>query len=221
MTALIFDCDGVLVDSELLAHEIETEALGAAGLTYSSDEFRERFMGLTDKAFFAALEEDAQKRLGRSIQSDVVPAMKARYVAALRDRLTEIPGALALISSLPHAKAVASSSTLAMLDLKLRKTQLWDHFAPHVYSAEHVSRGKPAPDLFLLAAKALGAAPGDCLVFEDSVNGVTAGLAAGMRVWAFCGGGHMDAKIARRLLAAGAERAVATWADAGELLRNL
>lgn len=221
MTAIIFDCDGVLVDSEVLAHEIEMESLAEAGLVYAPDDFRERFMGLSDRAFFDALEADALKRTGRSIRDDTFPRMKARYRKALEERLTEVPGALGLVSALPHARAVASSSTTANLELKLRKTLLWDHFAPHIFSAEHVERGKPAPDLFLLAAKSLGVAPAGCLVLEDSVNGVAAALAAGMRVWAFCGGGHMDAKATQRLLSAGAERAVASWAEAGSLLRAL
>jgi HAD superfamily hydrolase (TIGR01509 family) len=221
VTAIIFDCDGVLVDSEVLAHEIEMESLAEAGLVYSSDDFRERFMGLSDKAFFEALEADALKRIGRSIRDDTFPRMKARYRKALEERLTEVPGALAAVSALPHIKAVASSSTTANLELKLRKTLLWDNFAPHIFSAEHVDRGKPAPDLFLHAAGSLGVAPANCLVLEDSVNGVAAARAAGMRVWAFCGGGHMDARAAQRLMSAGAERSVATWLAAGELLRAL
>ena len=94
-------------------------------------------------------------------------------------------------------KAVASSSETHQLDYKLRKTGLWDLFAPHIYSADHVTHAKPAPDLFLHAANALGVAPSDCLVIEDSVNGVKAALAAGMRVWGFAGGGHMDDAVAR------------------------
>jgi HAD superfamily hydrolase (TIGR01509 family) len=221
VTAIIFDCDGVLVDSEVLAHEIEMESLAEAGLVYSSDDFRERFMGLSDRAFFEALEADALQRIGRSIRDDTFPRMKARYRKALEERLKEVPGALALVSALPHVKAVASSSTTANLELKLRRTLLWDHFAPHIFSAEHVERGKPAPDLFLHAAKSLGVPAKDCLVLEDSVNGVAAGLAAGMRVWAFCGGGHIDPKATQRLLSSGAERAVASWAEAGSLLRAL
>jgi HAD superfamily hydrolase (TIGR01509 family) len=221
VTAIIFDCDGVLVDSEVLAHEIEMESLAEAGLAYSSDDFRERFMGLSDRAFFEALEADALRRIGRSIRDDTFPRMKERYRKALEERLLEVPGALAAVSALPHAKAVASSSTTTNLELKLRKTNLWDHFAPHIFSAEHVERGKPAPDLFLHAARSLGVAAKECLVLEDSVNGVAAGLAAGMRVWAFCGGGHMDPKATQRLLSAGAERAVASWAEAGSLLRAL
>jgi HAD superfamily hydrolase (TIGR01509 family) len=221
VTAIIFDCDGVLVDSEVLAHEIEMESLAEAGLVYSPDDFRERFMGLSDKAFFEALEADALKRIGRSIRDDTFPRMKARYRKALEERLEEVPGALAAVSALPHVKAVASSSTAANLELKLRKTLLWDHFAPHIFSAEHVERSKPAPDLFLHAASSLGVAPADCLVLEDSVNGVAAALAAGMRVWAFCGGGHMSPRATQRLLSAGPERTVAGWVEAGELLRAL
>ena len=103
----------------------------------------------------------------------------------------------------------------------MRKTGLWDHFAPHIFSAEHVTHAKPAPDLFLLAAKALGAAPADCLVIEDSVNGVLAGRAAGMRVWGFGGGGHMTERLTARLAEAGAERIVADWAQAEALFAAL
>ena len=117
--------------------------------------------------------------------------------------------------------AVASSSTKSRLDFKLKRTGLWDHFAPHIYSAEHVTHAKPAPDLFLHAADALAVPPSQCLVIEDSVNGVLAGRAAGMRVWGFGGGGHMTDRLTARLSEAGAERIVADWAEAEELFNQL
>ena len=219
--AIIFDCDGVLVDSEVLAHEVESEVLDGIGLHYDRHEFTTRFMGMSDKAFFAALEADGLARLGRSIIGEIRPAMGEGMRIAIEQRLTEVPGALRAVASVRHAKAVASSSTVHRLGVKLRKTGLWDHFAPHVYSAEHVTHAKPAPDLFLHAASALGVGPAHCLVIEDSVNGVLAGRAAGMRVWGFGGGGHMDDRLTARLSDAGAERIVANWAEAESLFAQM
>lgn len=221
VSAILFDCDGVLADSEILAHEIEIETLAELGLTYDYAHFCERFMGLSYAAFFEALDEDARVRLGRSIRAEIEPRMHARYLAAMRERLKEVPGALSCISCLPHKKAIASSSTGEALELKLRKLDLWDHFAPHIYCAEHVTRAKPAPDIFLHAAQALSVAPEECLVLEDSVNGISAARAAGMRVWGFRGGEHMTEAAGERLRAAGAERIVTDWAEAAALIRSL
>jgi HAD superfamily hydrolase (TIGR01509 family) len=221
ISAVIFDCDGVLVDSEILAHEVETEVLDSIGLHYDRHEFTARFMGMSDSAFFAALDADGQARLGRSIIDEIRGPMNDKLRKAVAERLTEVPGALRVVSSVRHAKAVASSSTERHLGIKLRKTGLWDHFAPHIFSAEHVTHAKPAPDLFLLAANALAVTPEDCLVIEDSVNGVLAGRAAGMRVWGFGGGGHMTERLTARLSEAGAERIVADWAQAEELFAAL
>ena len=111
-----------------------------------------------------------------------------------------------LLASMTLPKAVASSSTVRSLQRKLSLTGLASWFGDHVYSAEHVEHGKPAPDLFLHAAAKLGHAPGDCIVVEDSVLGVQAGVAAGMQVWGFTGGGHGDAGLGQRLANAGAVR---------------
>jgi len=219
--AVIFDCDGVLVDSEILAHEVETQVLDEIGLHYDRHEFTARFMGMSDAAFFAALEADGQARLGRSISAEIRGPMNERMRRAVEERLTEVPGALRAVAALRHAKAVASSSTADRLAKKLRKTGLWDHFAPLIFSAEHVTHAKPAPDLFLHAARALAVQPAHCLVIEDSINGVVAGRAAGMRVWGFGGGGHMSERLTARLAEAGAERIVASWGEAEDLFATL
>ena len=221
ISAVIFDCDGVLVDSEVLAHAVETAVLGEIGLDYDPGEFKARFMGMSDKAFHAALEADGQARLGRSILAEIVPRMKARYAEVIATKLAAVAGAHAAVDAVRRPKAVASSSTAKGLESKLKKTDLWDRFAPHVYSAEHVTHSKPAPDLFLLAAKSLGIVPARCLVVEDSVNGVVAAQAAGMRVWGFMGGGHMDEDSRARLRAAGVERIVENWAEAAALFAAL
>jgi len=219
--AVIFDCDGVLVDSEILAHEVETQVLDEIGLHYDRHEFTARFMGMSDAAFFAALEADGQARLGRSISAEIRGPMNERMRRAVEERLTEVPGALRAVAALRHAKAVASSSTADRLANKLRKTGLWDHFAPLIFSAEHVTHAKPAPDLFLHAARALAVQPAHCLVIEDSINGVVAGRVAGMRVWGFGGGGHMSERLTARLAEAGAERIVASWGEAEDLFATL
>jgi HAD superfamily hydrolase (TIGR01509 family) len=218
--AVIFDCDGVLVDSEVLALEVELGSLAEIGLDYSRPEFVARFTGRSNDAFFALLEEDSLARRGCRLPDGFRDACHAKYHTAY-ERLVEVPGARAAVASVKLPKAVASSSTRDALGEKLRKTQMWDLFAPHIYSADHVVHAKPAPDLFLHAAEALRIAPSACLVLEDSTNGVTAGRAAGMRVWGFSGGGHMDDALGARLLTAGAERLIRSWPEAASAIAAL
>jgi beta-phosphoglucomutase-like phosphatase (HAD superfamily) len=206
----------VLVDSEKLALEVELEVLAELGLSFDRDDYVQRFMGLSNDAFHAAMDADAQKRLGRSVAGEVRGSDRLRAVMVAH--LTEVPGALEAVVGLRLPKAIASSGSRDGLERKLKQTGLWEHFAPHVYSADHVTHAKPAPDLFLHAATALGIAPGNCLVLEDSVNGVTGAKAAGMTVWGFLGGGHASDGLGRRLTAAGAERLVRDWPEAAALL---
>jgi HAD superfamily hydrolase (TIGR01509 family) len=219
--AVIFDCDGVLVDSEILAHEVELGILSELGLHYDLHEFKARFMGMSDRAFHAALEEDGVARLGRSIIDELAPRLAAGYAAAMYTRLTIVPGATEAVRAVTGAKAVASSSTAKGLERKLRKVRLWDEFAPHIYSAEHVEQAKPAPDLFLYAAAKLNVLPHQCLVIEDSVNGVRAARAAGMRVWGLMAGAHMDEPARERLLAANVERVVESWKEVTVLFAGI
>ena len=218
--AVIFDCDGVLVDSEVLSIEVELAALAEIGLHYSRSEFTGRFTGLSTGAFFSTLEKESHQRLGRGFPDGFIDSCHAKYRAAF-ERLAEVPGARNAICTVALPKAVASSSTSEQLAAKLKKVGLWDLFAPHIYSADHVTHAKPAPDLFLHAAKEIGIDPSACLVLEDSINGVTAARAAGMRVWGFAGGGHMNGEASARLLAAGAERVLVDWADASDAIAGL
>jgi len=214
--AIIFDCDGVLVDSEKLALQVELEVLADLGLTFDREDYVLRFMGLSTDAFHAAIEEESLKQLGRSVVAEVRGSERLRQV--MIEYLTEVPGALKTISAVQLPKAIASSGSRAGLERKLKQTGLWEHFAPHVYSADHVASAKPAPDLFLHAAAALDVAPQDCLVLEDSVNGVIGAKAAGMTVWGFLGGGHAHDGLGKRLIGAGAERLVKDWPEAARLL---
>ena len=219
--AVIFDCDGVLVDSEVLIHAIELEALAECGLHYEGGAFKARFLGMSLPDYYAALDVDAMEKLGRSIQHELQPKMKERIRKVFDEQLAAVPRARQAVDAVRLPRAVASSSGIEAPDYKLKNLDLWAPFAPHVYSSEHVARAKPAPDLFLHAADKLNVAPADCLVIEDSVHGVTAGLAAGMTVWGFSGGGHMDENLSASLSAAGAHRLVAHWAEAQLLLAAL
>ena len=172
--AVIFDCDGCLIDSEVLALEVELEALAAVGMVYDRDEFCRRFMGLPNDAFFAALDEDRRARLGEPLPVDFRPLHVVALTRAVDERLTEVAGAAAAVAMLSRPKAVASSSHSTFLERKLKRVGLWDAFAPHVYSGDMVARGKPEPDIFLHAAAGLDVAAERCLVIEDSVNGVAA-----------------------------------------------
>ena len=214
--AVIFDCDGVLVDSEVIALKVELEMLAEQGLTFERNDYVIRFMGLSTDTYHAAIDQEAKKRLGRPISEAIRQSERLRAVMVAE--LTEVPGAIHAVKALTLPKAIASSGSLAGLERKLKRTGLWDHFAPHVYGAEHVANAKPAPDLFLHAAAALDIAPADCLVLEDSVNGVIGARAAGMTVWGFLGGGHATDGLGERLLGAGAERLVRDWAEAAQLL---
>lgn len=218
--AVIFDCDGVLVDSEILALEVELAMLAEAGLTYERDDFTHRFMGVNDAAFRIALNADAVARIGRPLADDFHDLCHRARWDACQTRLVEVAGCGLAVASLTLPKAVASSTGADFLREKLRLTGLLAAFDPHVYSADLVARAKPHPDIFLHAAEALAVEPVRCLAIEDSVNGVLSATAAGMTVWGFAGGGHMDEAAARRLREAGAERVVAHWDEAAVLFAN-
>lgn len=212
-TAIIFDCDGVLVDSERIAIAEEREHLARIGLTYDRQEYLSRFVGLTNEDFHDALQGDHQALHGRPLPPDFFGNLKAACWGRYERELTSFEGLTALLARIAAPIAVASSSSRELLHRKLEITELHGHFAPHIYSGDEVEKGKPAPDLFLLAAECIGREPSTCLVIEDSVNGVRAGVAAGMEVWGFTGGGHADEGLAGRLTAAGARQVFSTYAQ--------
>jgi HAD superfamily hydrolase (TIGR01509 family) len=220
--AILFDCDGVLVDSEVLSLRIELSALSEIGLNYTRDTFIDRYMGMSGDDFYSALDAECRQRLGHALPAGFREACHARYRAALDEgELCAVPGAAAAMEKIGQRKAVASSSGTDGLKLKLTLTGLWEVFAPHVYSADLVRRGKPAPDLFLHVAQELKVDPAHCLVIEDSVNGVCAARAAGMQVWGFLGGGHMGASRGPFLKQAGASKLLMDWPHATRALSSL
>ncbi len=203
-STIIFDCDGVLVDSERIYVAVEREYLSRIGLHYELKDYMSRFMGLTYADFIAMLAKEFEALEQGPFPEDFAVNVKETAWRRIQAELTAIQGIETFLDDYAGAVAVASSSAIDVLHEKLRLVDLHHRFDPHIYSGENVERGKPAPDLFLHTAASLGSEPEDCLVVEDSVNGVTAGLAAGMTVWGFTGGGHADDGLADRLNAAGA-----------------
>ena len=217
--AIIFDCDGVLVDSEILSVRGERRALSTYGLNYEVEEFVSRFVGLHDDAFHDALRADFKALHGKPAPDD----FEARILDARREEmaaLTIIEGADRALQAHPKV-AVASSSRSHFLESKLKRMGLYEFAAPHVYSADLVKHGKPAPDIFLHSAREIGVAPEKCLVLEDSFNGVLAGVAAGMTVWGFLGGAHCFDGHEEKLFTAGAARTVANFQEFEKCLRTL
>lgn len=220
MDAVIFDCDGVLIDSETIAHDVELEAMARLGLSFDSDKYKARFQGLAVRDWSAALNEDHQAQLGRPLPDGFVEALSAEITRRVLADIRPIAGAVEAARAFAGLKAIASSSPKHELHGKIRGLGLWDDFDGHVYSGDDVERGKPAPDLFLLSAARLQVPAARCIVIEDSVNGVKAGLAAGMIVWGFTGGPHCLPDQAERLTGAGAVRVVTHMRDLATLLKQ-
>jgi HAD superfamily hydrolase (TIGR01509 family) len=184
---VIFDCDGVLVDTEPLANASFSRALRAQGLDWSPEETIRRLMGLSLKSCVEIVEVE----LGRKLPDDFLDTMQAYTYQSFRDApLQPIGGVKEAIVALQEAgcdTCVASSGSPEKMRLTLGLTGLWDLFDGRIFSASQVPRGKPFPDLFLHAAIAMNVQPFDCVVVEDSVPGVRAARSAGMRALAYAG----------------------------------
>jgi HAD superfamily hydrolase (TIGR01509 family) len=185
---IIFDCDGVLVDSEPLANRILSERLAACGLTLSPEEVMRRFLGRTK----AGCLELATELLGKPVPDRFVEDWDTALFAALAAEVKVIEGVAELLPNLGIPYCVASNSTPERMHLSLRTTGLLPLFEGRMFTAVEVGRPKPAPDLFLHAALSMGAAPSKCAVIEDTPTGARAGIAAGMTVFGYAGGAHTD-----------------------------
>ena len=200
---VIFDCDGVLVDSELIALGQMRAALDAAGLSLTHAQAIDRFLGLSLDTIVQSVEMDLPAALPASFRADLSRDILERFAGELKG----IGGVKEAVAGLHCRVCVASSSPPERIRLALSVTGYDALFEPHVFSATMAARGKPHPDLFLYAARQMNAAPAQCLVIEDSVAGVTAAASAGMDVFGFVGGSHFSgAPQAERLSAAGASR---------------
>jgi HAD superfamily hydrolase (TIGR01509 family) len=211
---VIFDCDGVLIDSEIIFGRVLGECLIAADFPTTIDEAMALGFGKNRLTLSAELET----RFGRSVPDNFFETMRARIDMVFERELVAIPGIEELLAALPAPRCVASNSHLERVRHMLSLTRLLPLFEPYVFSASQTARGKPAPDLFLFAAGQFGAPPQECLVIEDSAIGVEAAIAAGMPVVGFCGGSHCSNDHAERLLSAGCSRVFARMPDLAAFL---
>jgi HAD superfamily hydrolase (TIGR01509 family) len=205
---VIFDCDGVLVDSEHLSHQVLHELLLKEGVPISYEQTLLRFMGTSTEGFLAAV----SSLCGR-IPETFLENFRDGSLAAFEERLTVVPGIEDVLQSLPMPYCVASNGRHFKMQATLGKTGLLRQFENRIFSAEDVARPKPAPDLFLHAAKALGAKPSECVVVEDSPTGVLAARSAGMRVF-----GYAAMTPQSRLLEAGAHAIFSSMSELPSLL---
>lgn len=181
---VIFDCDGVLVDSEAIANPLLRDALAEYGLVMTLDEVVETYVGRSMLAVVSISEE----LLGQKLPDDFLDVLQVKTFAAFEHDLKAIPGVEVLIKSLIDRNidiCVASSGSFEKMDVTLGLTGLKKYFAGRVFSTTQVARGKPYPDLYLYAADQMSVEPAKCLVIEDSVPGVQGAVAAGMEVIAF------------------------------------
>ena len=195
---LIFDCDGVLVDSEPLSVSVLVEALNRRGVVVSEDEAYARFLGRSLSTVAQVLHDDFDHSIDAAFLDDLRHHLYDRFRLSLKP----VPGVAAALDGLDCPRCVASSSQPERIRLSLSLTGLLKRFEPHIFSASMVENGKPAPDLFLHAANAMGTEPADCIVIEDSPAGIEAARRAGMTVFAFTGGSHAGAPGYRERVAA-------------------
>ena len=212
--AVLFDCDGVLVDSEPITNGVLRDMLAELGWTLTPDECMRFFVGKAVRDEKATIEA----RTGRPLTEDWLAGFRERRNSALHERLTAIPDVHHAVHQL-HAQhsariACASGADRFKVELQLRKVGLIDYFDGRIFSGHEMPRSKPAPDVYLAAAGHLGAAASRCLVIEDTPTGAAAGVAAGATVWGFCPSGDGE-----DLRAAGVQRLFSRMADLPELVR--
>jgi HAD superfamily hydrolase (TIGR01509 family) len=200
---VIFDCDGVLVDSEPIANAVFAAHLATVGITLSVEQTMARFMGRSMKS---CMEDVAQELVQRGLTRpanfphDFLDAMQVDTFAALQSQLQPVKGIAAALDAIEArgiATCIASSGDHEKMEVTLGKTGLLNRFGARIYSATQVAKGKPAPDLFLFAASQMDTPPERCVVIEDSPYGVEAAVAARMRAMAYCALTKFDAMIVR------------------------
>ena len=193
---IIFDCDGVLVDSEPLSLRILLEIITEAGGRITAAEIQESFLGKSLATVSELLRRDHRIEMDEAL----LERMRQRLYQTFRRELQPIPGISEVLAALGQSFCVASSSQPERIDLALAVTGLADFFGTRIFSATMVAQGKPAPDLFLHAAEQMRADPAACLVVEDSPAGIEAASRAGMRALGFTGGSHAQSPAHRQQL---------------------
>ena len=208
---LVFDCDGVLVDSEIIAAAVDAEYLGEAGYEITPAEVNRRFAGMTSREIAAIVEEE----MGRPLPDKFFKEVRAETDIRLAAEVKPIPGVHEMLDRLDGPRCLCSNSGSARILISLKKTLLYDRFTPYIFSALEVGtfEPKPSPNVYLYALAQFRTAPRDAIVIEDSIPGVMAARAAGTRVIGFTGGSHTFSGHADLLTDAGAETVIRRLAD--------
>jgi HAD superfamily hydrolase (TIGR01509 family) len=206
---VVFDCDGVLIDSEIVVCRLTSEELTRLGYTVTVEEVIDRFAGRPEREMIAEIESD----WGRPVPLAFFDRIRLRIDEAYASELRIMPEIAGVLDRMRIDICVASSSYPAKLALGLRSVGLYDRFSPNIISASFVTHGKPAPDVFIYAAGWMRREVKDCLVIEDSVPGVRAAAGAGMRVFGFAGGSHCRPSLRGRLMDAGAEYVITDFRE--------
>ncbi|MGX5829190.1 HAD family hydrolase [Mesorhizobium sp. 43Arga] len=216
---VIFDCDGVLVDSEIIAARVEAELIMLAGYEISAEEIAESYAGLTFKDILMRIEEKSKI----PFQASLIDRAEELVDRKLRSDVRAIEGVREAVASVTAQRCVCSNSRSERIEFMLEKVHLLPFFAGRIFSALEIpsKRTKPAPDVFLLAAEKLGANPANTFVIEDSVHGVAGARAAGMRVIGFTGASHSYPGHADALTEAGAETVIRRWVELKSVIAAL
>ncbi|MET3520669.1 HAD family phosphatase [Mesorhizobium sp. M4B.F.Ca.ET.215.01.1.1] len=216
---VIFDCDGVLVDSEIIAARIEAELLTSAGYEISAEELAETYAGLTFKDIMMRVEEKS----AIPFQASLIGRAEELVDRKLRSDVRAIDGAREAVAAVTVRRCVCSNSRTERVEFMLEKVGLLPFFAGRIFSGLDIpsKKTKPAPDVFLYAAERLNADPKNTFVIEDSVHGVTGARTAGMRVIGFTGAAHSYPGHADALTEAGAETVIRRWAELKSVIAAL
>jgi HAD superfamily hydrolase (TIGR01509 family) len=186
---VIFDCDGVLVDSEMLSAGVLMGMMDEVGLPITEEIFRSDFLGRS----FASATTRILERFGKPLPDDFQMGYRSRLLAKMRGNLKLMDGLQDVLDKIAVPFCLATGSSPERLAVTMDETTLRPYFHSNAFTASQVQQGKPAPDLFLFVAQQMGFAPSACLVIEDSEMGIRAAQAAGMQVWHFAGGSHIKA----------------------------
>lgn len=219
LSLVIFDCDGVLVDSEIIAVQVEQALLGEAGYHIDADTLIARFCGMSWPEILHEIERDS----GLALTDRLLGRTEALLDQRLEAEVQAVDGVAGALERIPYARCICSNSRMARLKLMLGKVGLLEKFAPNVFSAMDLGpgRAKPRPDIFLHGAARMGTDPAQVVVVEDSVHGVHAARTAGMQVIGFTGGSHTYPDHAANLTRAGAGTIVSRMQDLPATIQSL
>jgi HAD superfamily hydrolase (TIGR01509 family) len=216
---IIFDCDGVLINSEMIAARVESAAYKREGFEMEPLGFAEHFAGMTHHAIQETIEEELERKLDKDFQDKLSEA----FLELADTEMTAVPGVEDMLDMVEGRRCICSNSASDYLQRYLSDVGLYERFAPHIFSAGEVGNkaSKPDPNVFQAAAQTFGVDPKACLVVEDSTSGVKAAVAAGMTVIGFVGGDHSWPGHAEALMQVGALTTVNRHADLAETIQAL